>query len=729
MKIPHFDWNHRRLTEDVRPVESDRKARPKKGEFAVSGFQVSLPEMEECVSVALDDLKNTLRILAGDRIGQSKTVPLEIVIRSRSGRDRGYRMTLIPAGIRLEAETAFGAARALYRLRARLCLRRAPFLKTGTFDNQGSLDPALTYPAFKSVSIFSLDYPQAYPEGYLRKIARALYTGFHLNLHYSVFCRSHLLPELNDPSAEKNLAELNRIIRLAAKFGLEVYLSYYSSPLPGSHPVFQRLPEIRGSRMIGGEDSFVLCNSHPLVRKFYAENLRDLFSAAPGLGGVLTISGCEGWLHCHTACAQTVNGLCDCPRCREIEPEKSVAEMFNVMAAAVKSAAPQARLIVWNYGIFAWSDIGAERFISYLSKDCSVMANFDTGDAFGIEGVQGMAFDYSLRCTGPSQPYRKQQSAAARKTLNFLAKCESGAPLEYCSLNYVPAMTRWMRKFEGIRSSAAGALYNWKFLGYNEGMAQELAGLSSAGEDSTILKRLAAREFGSANVSALMRAWRAFDRAMDHHPFSGPSAGYFKGPFFIGPAQPLFLKVPARMPECLCYNRNPNQFLAMTDLTFAEPFGVQAMLRTLEKMLCLWRQGTEVLDSLRGEDRYQRSALKTHRALCNMFLCFLETARNMTDFYAVRDSLHFESYTPEIIRGKLIRLKEIACSELTNAEKALMLLRSDRSLGFSAVYPPGITEEMLEYKIEHTRKLLKIELPFKLYSTLFSFNLHPEWNL
>ena len=110
-----------------------------------------------------------------------------------------------------------------------------------------------------------------------------------------------------------------------------------------------------------------------------------------------------------------------------------------------------------------------------------------------------------------------------------------------------------------------------------------------------------------------------------------------------------------------------------------------------------------------------------------MFLCFLKTALNMTEFFAVRDSFHIGPYTPETARNRISKLKEIAGRELDNSLLAMELLRSDRSLGFSAVYPPGITEEMLEFKIAHTRKLLESELPFKWYSLLFSFNEHPRW--
>ena len=61
-----------------------------------------------------------------------------------------------------------------------------------------------------------------------------------------------------------------------------------------------------------------------------------------------------------------------------------------------------------------------------------------------------------------------------------------------------------------------------------------------------------------------------------------------------------------------------------------------------------------------------------------MFLCFLETARNMTEFYAVRDSFHTGSYTQETARNKITKLKQIAERELENSLLALELLRSDR---------------------------------------------------
>ena len=57
----------------------------------------------------------------------------------------------------------------------------------------------------------------------------------------------------------------------------------------------------------------------------------------------------------------------------------------------------------------------------------------------------------------------------------------------------------------------------------------------------------------------------------------------------------------------------------------------------------------------------------------------------------------------------------------------MQLLQADKLLGFSAIYPPGITEEMVRCKIGLTKALLETELPFRWYSSLFSFNRHPRW--
>ena len=725
MNIPNLQWNYRRLTEKKHPFLLDEKAVPRKNEIRISSFLIRGSDSPECLHNAAEDLlafcREALRLNPEDGRG----FPLHLSIRGEKGRNRDYRMEIGKEEITIHAATAYGAVCALFRLQNQLRLRRAPFLRKGVFDSRNALDPALTHPAFKSASTGTTDWPFAYPDGYLLGIARNGYTGFHLNLRMDLFSDSEILPELACRNAEKNREQLRNIINAADRFGLDVFLSLYLVPLPGNHALFSRHPELRGSRLIGTKDRYVLCSSHPLTLRFYAQEMRALFRQVPNLAGVIAISGCEGWLHCHTACAQNPDGSCDCPRCRKIEPEQSVAAMFAAMADAVAQSAPGARFIVWNYGIFSWTDIGAEKLIAHLPENCSVMANFDTGDSYRLEGARGVAFDYSLRCVGPSQPCLRQKEAAEKRGLEFMVKTESGASLEFCSLNCIPALSRWMRKYRRIRQTASGALFNWKFLGCNGELAQELAGLTASGETERILERLAIRDFGRENLRNVLCAWREFDRAMEHHPFSNPSAGYFKGPFFIGPAQPLFLTPPDKLPPLF---KNGGNSMVMTDLTFVEPFGVKAFLKALKKMEKHWADGLSALDGiLPPEDAYRKAKIHSHLSLCRLFLCYIRTARHMTEFYALRESLHLEPYTPESVRETFSSMRRIAQAEQENTTLALQLLHSDKSLAFSYTYHYGISEAMCRFKLRHTEHLLQVELPRKFYGMQFAFNQRPCW--
>jgi len=405
--------------------------------------------------------------------------------------------------------------------------------------------------------------------------------------------------------------------------------------------------------------------------------------------------------------------------------------MSNRIAARVKKTAPAARCIIWNYGIFAWSDLCAEKFISFLSKDCEVMANFDTGDDFELEGAHGTRFDYSLSCVGPSAPYSAQSRTAKEHGLKMHAKCESGSPLEYCSIQFLPAMTRWHRKYANILAGGAdGALFNWKFIGYTESLSAELAGLMSNGECNEILRRLAVRDFGKDNASGFLKAWRSFDRAMDFHPFSIGTAGYFKGPFYIGFAQPLFLYPEATddLPSEF-FGNGRKRPLFVTDLRFVQPFGVKACLRALRKLERHWSDGLIELQkvNMHPDDPYLMRNIADHLALCRAVLCILRTTLNMVEFYRLRESLNQEAFSLEEARETLEAMRETAIRELQNTKDGLEAIRANHSIAFSYGYRYGISETMCLYKIAHTEKLIGRDIPQYYYNLTFSRNRHPQW--
>ena len=110
MKIPNWNWNCRRLNEDLTPIPPDCKARLKPGEFRIASLKPETDGHPECVQLALDDLIGTLRRFSA---GQGGELPLKIRIRKNNGRSREFQAEVTRSGISIAAETALGATRAL----------------------------------------------------------------------------------------------------------------------------------------------------------------------------------------------------------------------------------------------------------------------------------------------------------------------------------------------------------------------------------------------------------------------------------------------------------------------------------------------------------------------------------------------------------------------------------------------------------------------------------------
>ena len=159
-----------------------------------------------------------------------------------------------------------------------------------------------------------------------------------------------------------------------------------------------------------------------------------------------------------------------------------------------------------------------------------------------------------------------------------------------------------------------------------------------------------------------------------------------------------------------------NRPVWMTDLTFVEPFGIQPFQDALYEEETHMQNACDILEGIDNP----------HADICRMFLCFIKTARNMEFFYVVREKFHLLPYTPEDATKYFNDMLETAKEELANAEEALELLRRNPFMATSYIYRPGITEEMLLWKIKHTKRLIEHDIPFANYCVRFSRNRRPE---
>ncbi len=743
---PRAEQVYSMLTNQHHPRLAYSAVHTEKGEVLIDRnwhLDATAATSSKMVELAADDLRRFFKESLGVTLSYSRnaSVPtIRVVIDRKKGTVKGnskreHVISVTPEGIEIAGISEWGAACGLYHLQRLLKMRKAPAVKPGEIRAYPALDPSITFLAFKTAGMVTLNYPQTYNKEYLYRIARAGYTGFHLTVTIEMFCRSRLLPEMNAAEADERLAELKEITELSRNYALDVYLDWYNLPVRNTHSVFKRYPGLKGSTIVNTKGINLLCSSHPLTKKFYMEQTERLFTKVPGLAGVFLLTGCEGVQHCYTAPGFRRPSTTNCPRCRRKDPENTVMNLINGMARSAKKVKPDALIAVWPYGADTWTKTrDARELVSLISPDCALMTNFDTDDSGSLEGVKFAYFDYSLKNIGPSKVFQTQAAIARRKGIKIMAKVENGTPREMVTVPSVPAMTRWAEKYHRIvLSGATGAMFNWQFVGYTESLSAELAAWMSWNPQppaENLLRQMAARDFGKRNAEYVMKAWRFFDRAMEHFPFGQKTIGFFRGPFSIGFAQPLIMDAqnPGELSPSFFY-RHPSMPVEywdnliikgspmfITDMSWTYPFGEKACLKSLKKMEFLWRKGcSELSKTTQTRDLYINGKLKEHRALCEGINCIIRTAVNMVQFYTVRDIYFREPTTLEKTRRRLTTLRNIAREELKNTEQGLKCMRDNILLGYDYVNHYGFTEEMVKSKIEHTRRLIYHDIPYRMF--------------
>jgi hypothetical protein len=303
------------------------------------GMTDDLPEMVKAAAVDFRRfLRDELGVAFTDNASGRNKITMRIASDCRNGSidankanagsnrtsKRAHAIIIGNTGVEIVGASEWGVACGFYHLQRLLRLGKSPRIKTGTIEAAPALEPSLTYLAFQRSGGRFLDYPIAFNDEYLCRIARAGYTGFHVDLEDAVFANSTVLPELNCAGGDGPIETLRQVAAKARHYGLEVYVTLYSAMRPKNHPIFLRHPDLRGSRIVNTDD-YILCTGHPLTRHYYEEQMSRLFTVIPDLGGVFLIIGGEGLLHCYTAPSFRLRHQTDCPHCGAVDPVKSVA--------------------------------------------------------------------------------------------------------------------------------------------------------------------------------------------------------------------------------------------------------------------------------------------------------------------------------------------------------------------------------------------------------------------
>ncbi len=365
---------------------------------------------------------------------------------------------------------------------------------------------------------------------------------------------SDAILELKDRQKPGSLDALAKSVEAARRYGLKTYSHVHTKQkFPKDHPVFKAHPDMRGALTWKADGEYVLCTEHPVVRRFLTESIADLFKAAPELDGIVIIIGGEGFYHCYMRSFGTPKGRTNCKRCDKLGADIVVANLCNALAETARKFNPDAEVIAWPYSAeHVWSaDRAQSGLIARLAPGTGIFTEIEKDEYVAKpDGVNKHLWDYSIDLIGPGQRAKDQVAACRAAGIPIYMKSEPELGFEAPRLPHIPCMDRWADRANAlVECGADGA---WVFPAFRPCYGTIAAEVSKffwwdpAPEKEELLQEFAARIAGDKAGPHVRQAWKHVSDAIAWSP-ELPS--YYRGPYYLGPAQPMCADPDAKVPD------------------------------------------------------------------------------------------------------------------------------------------------------------------------------------
>ena len=680
----------------------------------------------------IDLMKTTFGLRV--RSGRGKAGIIEVIVGGFKADVREhYRLSVEPGSVRIEASDDEGAMRGLFHLGRHMLNQRGPFLAKGRWTRKPQWSLRITCPLVRR----STDDPKdllKLPASYLTNMARYGYNAIYQYLDWFDYMSPDVAGALSRPGWEKRFDALRNATDYLGGFGIRILFHINTIALKSDHPLFRSRPKMRGAQS-WQKGRHCLCSSSPDVLTLFHQAASELFRRVPDLGGMVLITGGECLLHCFTRPFPRSAGGTNCPRCRRRPADQVVAGAVNAIGQGAWESSPDARVLMWPYSAFTWaSEATQKKLIQKVDRRIGSLVAFEKDDWHTIDGTRSYMFDYSLTNLGPSKRFETLQAVARKGGLKTYAKTETAQTIEFWNLPRNPAMKRWAQRFSALRrANLEGIHASWRFYGFCNQRNDEIVDYFNWSERpkvNEILETMANRDFGPKAAPHMIQAWDHFSATMARFPYGAGITGfpYWKGPFKQGPAHPFVFDL--TMNHGLSdrfFGPDPSageghddtepsaetfQPYFFVDLTWTQPFGADIMKRRLNQLDSRWQKGIQCIESARGQTRgVERSALDQERDIAMIIGCMFRTARNLIEFQLLRDQVTRCPSTLARLRRCCQQAVAVLKDELANAEHALEIVQREPSLGFGTTYGTNFDTDLIQQKIDHTRRQIDEGVP------------------
>jgi hypothetical protein len=479
-----------------------------------------------------------------------------------------------------------------------------------------------------------------------------------------------------------------------------------------------------------GGDIHCLCPSDPKTLQYIADSWAEVFRRVPDLGGMVAIIGGEGFYHCYM---RTGPQGPDCPRCRSRSAEDVVADLTNAVFREIRKVKPDVELLAWPYSAFVWSKEPYQLdLISKLDPGIQFVSEIDKDHIYHKDGYDKSIWDYSIDFIGPSDRYVAQREAILRHGGKQCCKTETATAWEHTGVPYIPCMQRWGERMDAINRQKPNSIYYaYDCTGFTRSRPEELAGrlswAPSEGADEEI-RRIAVRDFGPEVADDVLQAWKLFSEALGHCSYL--THGYYMGPSFIGPGQPLMLEDKDLPPELF------GRFFYLAENDLSEGTSSASMLRPiytedwrvseaeradLDKAVELWDAGVKLLECARTRvAEPHRKEFQRELDMAAYLQASFHSVADLNRFFTLRREYRELTGDEQSIAANrdralqlLNEMEEVAKEDLVVARRALPIARRGHNLDLAVRmdmdYPP--LAKIIEAKIRRTEQTLRQEIP------------------
>ncbi len=493
---------------------------------------------------------------------------------------------------------------------------------------------------------------------------------------------------------ENRIRNLQRLVERAKTYGISVYL-YMNEPRAEKAEFFEKSGRetMRGTQE---GDFYALCTSNPSVCAWLGDSLAYVFQQVPDLGGIFTITASENFTNCAS------HGHKDsCSACAGREYADIIADVNRVMEEGVHRSAPDAKVIVWDWG---WNGHGiTPEIIQKLPPNVYLMSVSEWALPITRGGVSSAVGEYSISAVGPGPRAAAQWKSAQEAGLKTAAKIQLGTTWEFAAVPYVPVMNLVAEHCRNLAScGVSGLMGSWSLGGYPSPNLTLPAAFSRTPLPSVdeVLNQLAAERYDPSVVPAVREAWKTLSDAYKEFPYH-ISVNY-TGPQQMGPANPLY---PSPTGFSATMVGIPYDSLDAWRGCYPPEVFISQMRKTSEGML----RGAEMLEkTLANVPEQRRAACAQDVRYARCAGIHFASAANQAEWVLLRGNNALnDDFRTNFEPKTLDRFRELLRDEIALAQQELTLVREDSTIGFESTNHYWFTPQDLVEKIAQCRLLLE----------------------